>query len=189
MASVVNVQGECRRHPDNILEQNWPYWWLVYVRPQQDQKILQDLAQRDVASLAFFEKRVRKYDGKGSQTGYVPLLAGYVFVAAKSEDVQDAIFETGRALTINRVEDVPALLADIHGLMGLLDRNADKKIYVNPGIVEGAVVCLESGVMAGKTGVVVRRKGVSFLVVNMRLLGQSVSVEIDAASASVLSDE
>lgn len=178
------------------LVQEWPAgfsaalpeerWLVVHAYPRQEKKVIAELQGRRLPGCAFFERRLRHYPGKGTQESLVPLIAGYLFVVGGREE-RDAIYATRRVV---RVIDVPhprELAGDLRSLIALVSVSTTP-LVVRPELVPGRRVAITTGTFAGCNGVIVRRSHDFELVVNLELLGTSVSVTLPADYAELAAE-
>ncbi|MBA2482269.1 MAG: hypothetical protein H0V44_16525 [Planctomycetes bacterium] len=158
-------------------------WLVLHSYPKQEKRLMDDLRIRSIPGCTFFERRIRHYPGKGRQTSLVPLLGGYVFVAATPERKYD-IYDTRRVVRIIDVVQPGNLARDLNGLCKLV-RASTVPLMVRPELVPGKLVEIRYGTFSGCTGVVVRRQNTLELVVNLGMLGTSVSVTLPAEMADL----
>ena len=153
-------------------------WQAVHVKPRQEKKLAADAQRMGFAGCLFLERRVRVYPGKGKQVSLVPLLGPYLFLAAPRE-IRFDLYRTERCVRILEVP-MPALLsADLRNLRTLI-KGSTTPLLVRPEIVAGNRVTIRSGTLAGVSGTVSERKGLAMLVINLPLLGTSVSTTLPA---------
>lgn len=177
--------------------QDWPagfsaalpsdQWLVVHAYPRQEKKVIAALQAHRLPGLAFFERRLRHYPGKGTQESLVPLIAGYLFVAAGREE-HSLIYDTRRVVRIIDVPRPQELANDLRHLIALVTASATP-LVVRPELVPGKHIAITSGTFAGCSGVIARRRHDYELVVNLELLGTSVSVTLPAEYAELLSTE
>lgn len=160
------------------------HWLVLHALPRQDKRLIWDLKQRGIAGVAFYENRVRHYE-KSTQTFHVPLLGGYLFAHLPRERRHE-VYDTGRIVRIIDVADAAGLANDLTALARLLEAVGDGPLAVRPEIVVGNTIRVASGMFAGCTGIVVRRKANVQLVVNLPVLGQSVATVIPLAFAELI---
>ncbi|MBA3709897.1 MAG: hypothetical protein H0W83_13870 [Planctomycetes bacterium] len=185
-ASILSVSGSVQEWPEGF-SQSLPNdaWLVLHSYPKQEKRLIWDLRVRGFASCTFFERRVRHYRGKGRQTSLVPLLGGYVFVPARCEDKAE-LFATHRVVRILDVVQPAALARDLTALCRLVNAT-DLPLMVRPEIIAGTLIDIRYGTFAGCSGVVVRRQNRLELVVNLGMLGTSVSVTLPAELAQLAS--
>ena len=162
-------------------------WLVVHAYPRQDKKVIELLQRKNLPGIAFFERRLRHYPGKGKQEFVVPLLPGYLFVAASRANY-DVVYDTKRVVRIIDVRNPLELTTDLRNLIKLLTV-AQAPIMVRPELVPGKRVNIVTGTLAGCSGVITRRKQDMELVVNLELLGTSVAVTLPAMYAELFTGE
>ena len=181
----VTVSGVVEEWPAGLTSDlSSQHWLVVHAYPRQDKKLLADLQFRHLPCCAFFERRIRVYPGKGKQESLVPLLGGYVFVAAERE-LKSVIFDTGRVVRIIDVTQPRTLTEDLANLCRLITASSGP-IKVKPEIVPGRRITILRGVFSGCSGVVAKRQNQVELIVNLELLGHSVSVALPAEFAELI---
>jgi transcription antitermination factor NusG len=158
-------------------------WLVVHAYPRQEKKVIEDLRGRKLPGCAFFERRLRHYPGKGTQQSIIPLIPGYLFIAAGRED-REAIYATRRVVRIIEVPRPAELVADLRNLIALVTA-ATSPLVVRPELAPGKRIAITSGTFAGCAGVIARRNHDYELVVNLDLLGTSVSVTLPADYAEL----
>ena len=159
-------------------------WMIAHCKPRQEKLLCAELIWRQVPRGIFYERRLRRYFGKGTQESLVPLLGGYVFCVG-NQATRELIYRTERVVRILAVPR-PLELAQQLNLLAALVTRTHGPLLIKPEIVTGALVTLTRGTFAGCMGVVVRRQGTCQLVVNLSVLGTSVAVELPAETAETL---
>jgi transcription antitermination factor NusG len=189
--------GGCVANPVKVtsvgMVQDWPAgfsaalpedrWLVVHAYPRQEKKTIEDLRARRLPGCAFFERRLRHYPGKGTQESLVPLIPGYLFVVGGREE-RDAIYATRRVVRIIDVPRPKELANDLRNLIALVTAT-NSPLVVRPELVPGKRIAITSGTFAGCSGVIARRSHDYELVVNLDLLGTSVSVTLPADYAEL----
>ena len=74
-------------------------WMVAHCKPRQDKLLCSELTWRGVPRGIFYERRVRRYLGKGAQEFLVPLLGGYVFCVGDFA-TRELIYRTDRVVRI-----------------------------------------------------------------------------------------
>jgi len=181
----LRVAGVIDTNPANLFADPPAAGWMIaHCKPRQEKLLCAELEWRKVPRGIFYERRIRRYLGKGAQEHLVPLIGGYIFCVGDFH-TREQIYSTGRVVHILPVPRQLELAQQLSLLAALVTRTTGPLI-VKPEIVPGKLVTLTKGTLAGCMGVVVRRKGVSQLVVNLTVLGTSVAVELPAETAECL---
>lgn len=158
-------------------------WLVVHAKPRQEKILAAELERLKRPWVLFLERRVRRYQNKGTQTSEVPLIGGYLFVHAPMEAKYD-LYRTERIVNIILVREGRRLATDLAALRALVERS-QAPLVVRPELVPGTPVVIRSGTFAGVQGIVTRRQGKARLAVNIEALGTSVEVELDADLAEL----
>ncbi len=161
-------------------------WLVLHTYPRQDKKVIEKLQRKNFHGVAFFERRLRHYPGKGKQESVVPLLPGYLFIAGDRNDYEQ-IYETGSIVRIMDVRNPNQLTTDLTQLINLV-KTAQCEMLVRPELVPGKKITIVKGTFSGCAGVIVRRKHDLELVVNLQMLGTSVAVTLPAVYAELFDD-
>jgi transcription antitermination factor NusG len=156
-------------------------WLIAHCKPRQEKLLCNELAWNGIPRGMFMERRLRRYPGHGVRETLVPLLGGYVFCIG-DWDTREMLYRTERVVRII-IPHNPVQLAQELQMLARLIELSEGPLEVNPEIVAGSLVTITRGTLAGMIGVVVRRKGISQLVVNLSVLGTSVAVELPAETA------
>jgi len=108
----------------------------------------------------------------------LPLFPGYVFLCCGTEETRLAALKTNRIVRLIEVLDQKELISELSAIKRVLDAG----LPVNPhkALRRGARCRIRSGPLEGVEGEVERRQGRDRFVVEVSILGQAASVEIDA---------
>ena len=181
-ATLLRVAGHIHAWPAGFADGALPEhdWLVIHARPRHDKLLTAELGRLKLPGLLIYERRVCRHAGHGKREILVPLLGTYAFVNA-TDHARDAIYATGRIISILTVRQESLFVRDLADLVALV-RRVDGPLLVNPDLVTGVRVTVTEGAFAGLCGVIARRQGHDRLVVNLPLLGSSVSVELPAAT-------
>lgn len=162
-------------------------WLVVHAKPRQEKLLAATLRTHGSSCLLFLQTSVKVYPGKGTQVNLVPLLPGYLFVPGDSATLRQRLYDIGRFVRLLPVMHTVDLRNDLADLARMITTSPEP-LLVRPELVPGTRVQLTRGALAGLAGVVQRRQGRCELVVNVRMLGTSVSVSCAAADVDLPSD-
>jgi transcription antitermination factor NusG len=156
--------------------QNGERWWVLHTRPRTEKALARALHSHQVAYFLPLYERIWRSGGR-LQKSHLPLFTGYVFLRAD---------DNGRitALTTNYIANCLPV-ADQARLRGELEQvyrlmTADVPIGPEAKLLPGMPVVIARGPLAGLTGKVLRRGKKYALVVEVQMLRQGVSVEIES---------
>lgn len=154
-------------------------WFAVYTAPCHEKRIAQHLTFRHIEHyLPLYDARRQWKDGSKVNLS-LPLFPGYIFVR---------IFRRERV----RVLEVPKVVSIVQGIKRepapLPDSEIESlraglhmlRVEPHPFLAVGQSARIRSGPLAGREGVLVRKKNSARLVITLDLIMQSIAIEVDA---------
>lgn len=160
-------------------------WQPVHTRPRCEKKFQSFCEKYSIDSylpLRVHLNTVRKKVMKSM----VPMFPGYAFACLDS-DQKYKINQTNSVVSfikLNRSQEI-SLLADLQSIVLMEKMQGDGDLVVSPEISAGNEVSIKSGPLRGLAGVVEKRKGVHRIIVNVEMISQSVSMELDASDVEL----
>jgi transcription antitermination factor NusG len=154
-------------------------WYAAYTSANHEKRVTEQLKARSVQHFLPLYSSVRRWKDRKVKLE-LPLFAGYVFVKMALRDRLRVQQIPGVANLVS-FGGVPAALSamEVDALrMSLSNR---LRIEPHPYLVAGRKVRLQSGPLAGLTGIVVRRKAGARFVISVDLIQRSLAVELDEA--------
>ena len=156
-----------------------PHWYAAYTCANHEKGVTQQLQRRPVECFLPLYESVRRWQDRRVRLQQ-PLFPGYVFVRVSLRDRLQVLKVPGVAKLVGfdghptpvPKEDIEAVRACLIGC-----HSVQPHYYLQ----RGQRVRVLSGPLAGLTGIVVREKKATRLVVSLDLLMRSVSVEFDTA--------
>jgi transcriptional antiterminator RfaH len=152
-------------------------WVVVHTRPRQEKALATDLAQLGILHYLPLLRAHRAYRTKKAFVE-LPLFPGYVFLFAGPMDRHEFL-RTGRVVGTIDVHDQDQFRCDIEQVRRLISSPASLSLY--PRLKVGSRCRVTTGPLKGILGVVVASLKHCRFYVAVNALGQSVSLEIDAA--------
>ena len=156
-----------------------PEWFAIWTRSRHEKMVRDQLALKDVeVFLPTITKWSRWKDRKKSIDW--PLFPGYCFARFDSSDRLPVLKVEG-VVTIVGTDGVPSPIpaVEIDSIRRLLE--SELSFDPCPLIKEGMMVEVKSGPLKGVVGRLIRKGAHARLVLSVDLIGQAVSVEVDAA--------
>ena len=154
-------------------------WYAVWTRSRHEQVVREQIERKHIdAFLPTIPKWSRWKDRKKKIDW--PLFPGYCF-ARFDEEQTLAILKCSGVVNIVSFEGKPAAIPEheINSIRQLVE--SDLQYDPCPLIREGMVVEVTHGALKGVVGRLVRKGSHARLVLSVDLIGQAVSVEVDAA--------
>jgi len=154
-------------------------WMPVRVKPKQEKKLTQYCKSKGVAFYLPLLKKVHRYERRTAEF-FVPMFPGYVFCCLDEDDYNQIVLSNAIVYRIRLDEhEEDGLLEELASIKAFELLRNEGEVIVKPELVEGKKVAVINGPLAGVSGVVDRRKGKTTISVNVDILGQSATVEID----------
>jgi transcription termination/antitermination protein NusG len=159
-------------------------WYAAYTSANHEKRVAEQLRAQEVEQFLPLYSSARRWKDR-RVTLQLPLFPGYVFVRMTLRDRMRVLRVPGVARLVG-FSGHPAALADD-------EMDALKKLVVSgiraepyPYLTVGRRIRICEGPLAGREGIVVRRKGSVRVVLSIDLVQRSILVGIDAVSLEPL---
>lgn len=159
-------------------------WFVLQTKSRQEKVVCDFFRERQIEHLLPLVAKTTYY-GKRKVKSELPLFPGYVFVRSGIQDAY-AADRTNRLVRIIPVFDQAKIAEELRSLTRALD--AEQPFDRHPHLVAGVRVEVKSGPLQGVRGVVESRLKMDRLVLQVEILGQAISVEVDTDLLVVLED-
>jgi transcription antitermination factor NusG len=155
------------------------HWYALWTRSRHEQVVRDQLQQKQIESFLPTVTKWSRWKDRKKRVDW-PLFPGYCFARFNAKE-RLPILKCPGVVNIISFEGEPAQIPEheIDGIRQLVD--SDLAFDPCPLIKEGAVVEVVHGPLRGVIGRLVRKTEKARLVLSVDLIGQAVSVEIDAA--------
>ncbi len=156
-----------------------PSWFAIWTRSRHEQVVRDQIARKHIDAFLPTITRWSRWKDRKKKIDW-PLFPGYCFARFKQEETLTILKCTG-VVNIVSFEGKPAPIPEheIEGIRRLLD--SDLQYDPCPLIREGMMVEVKHGALKGVVGRLVRKGTHARLILAVDLIGQGVSVEVDAA--------
>jgi transcription antitermination factor NusG len=152
-------------------------WHVLHTRSRQEKVLAESLTAKGIAAFLPMLEVTRTY-GRRKATLDLPMFPGYVFLKGQLEEAYEAD-RTKRVANIITVADQDKLTWELRNLALALTARAPLDPY--PYLRTGIKVEVRSGPFIGIQGIIEERTKRDRLLLQIDVLGQSTSVEIDGA--------
>ncbi len=154
-------------------------WFAVWTRSRHEQVVRGQLDTKAIESFLPTVPRWSRWKDRKKRIEW-PLFPGYCFARFDAATRLDVLKCTG-VVSIVSVDGEPAPIPEIEiaGIRQLVE--SDLAYDPCPLIHEGAIVEVTHGPLKGVVGRLVRKNEKARLVLSVDLIGQAVSVEVDAS--------
>ena len=152
-------------------------WVVVHARPRCEKKVQAAALRQGYVVYLPLHRRTHRY-GARVRTFDNPLFPGYVFCLTDQDGVR---WLSQNRYTANRLEvvDQQQLVHQLRQLQAALQSGLLTEAM--PYLEAGRRVRVQAGPLRGLEGLIVRIKGQTRIVLNVDMIRESVSVEVDSA--------
>jgi transcriptional antiterminator RfaH len=164
-------------HPDaGVFTGSNQRWWVAHTKARFEKSFAWDLHAKHIAYFLPLIDRLSISGGKKRKT-MIPLFPSYVFFRG-DEMTRYSALTTGRLCRVIEITDQQRLIAELSSVNRALDGKAELEPYLTA--VVGERYRITAGPFQGLEGVIVRVNDTARLVLQVGILGQGASMEIDA---------
>jgi transcription antitermination factor NusG len=160
---------------------NDPAWYALYTRSRFEKKLLLDLTDRSVEVFLPMREVLSRWKDRRKRI-WLPLFPGYIFVNhVDTPENRYRILNIPGAVRFVGIEGRPEPVPDeqIDAVRRFLEASISVDPY--PYLQVGQRVEIIAGPLKGITGILVQKRGKFRFVLQVDLIRQAVSVEIDAS--------
>jgi transcriptional antiterminator RfaH len=150
-------------------------WWVGHTKSRNEKALAHDLASKEIHYFLPMSWKVRRSRGRKIKS-LLPLFGGYIFFCGDENDRLE-VLRTNRVANLIEVKDQDLFLCELIGIERALKAGAP--LEPHNYIQKGQHCRVTSGPLAGMEGIVVQVKGRLRLVLQIDMLGQAASVEIE----------
>lgn len=157
-----------------------PRWYAIYTRSRHEKFAADLLRRKQVETFLPLYETIRRWKN-GDHRVALPLFPGYAFVHIALGDRLHVLKVPGVVRLVG-FDGTPTPLedAEVESLRQAL--SAGVKAEPHPYLTAGHRVRVTAGPLAGRQGVLVRRKGTSRVVLSVDLIQRSILVDVEASS-------
>ena len=157
-------------------------WWVAHTKSRNEKALPHDLIRRNISYFLPMSWKVRRRSRRTIRS-LLPLFSGYLFFCGQ-EDQRIELLRTDRVANLIVVKDQQKLLEELLQIEQALRAGAPLTPYKY--IKAGQRCRVIAGPLLGLQGVVAKTRGATRLLLQVDMLGQAASVEIDIDMIEVL---
>ncbi len=150
-------------------------WWVAHTKSRNEKALAQDLIRKDINYFLPMNWKVHRRRGRKIRS-LLPLFSGYLFFCGEEKQRID-LLRTNRVANLIEVKDQKRLLEELLQIERAL--RAGASLAPHKYLKAGQRCRVITGPLADLEGIVVKTKTVIRLVLQIDMLGQATSVEID----------
>lgn len=173
----VRISGQHGTMPENDHEIRW---YAAYTRSRHEKSVADQLHRKEVETFLPLYQTIRRWKN-GDHRVELPLFPGYAFVRIALKDRMQVLKVPGVVHLVGFGGTPTALSAEeVESLRRALSGGV--KASPHPYLTEGRRVRITSGPLAGREGILVRRKTALRMVLSIDLIQRSIAVDVEASS-------
>ena len=159
-------------------------WWVAHTKSRNEKSLAHDLVVKEVGYFLPMAWKVRRIRGRTLRT-LLPIFGGYLFFCGE-EHQRIEVLRTNRVANLIEVKDQQRLVEELSQIEQALVAGAD--LSPHKYLKEGQKCRVIGGPLVGLIGIVVKAKNALRLVLQIDMLGQAASVEIDTDMIEVVDE-
>ena len=157
-------------------------WWVAHTKSRNEKALAQDLICKNINYFLPMSWITRRRSGRKIRS-LLPLFSGYLFFCGK-ENQRIEVLQTNRVANLLVVKDQQGLLDELSQIEQALRTGAT--LTPHRYVKKGQYCRVIAGPLADLQGIVIKTKGTTRLLLQIDMLGQSASVEIDIDMIEIL---
>jgi transcription antitermination factor NusG len=150
-------------------------WWVAHTKSRNEKALAHDLIGRNISYFLPMSWKVRRKSRRTIRS-LLPLFSGYLFFCG-DENERTELWRTDRVANLIEVKDQQKLIRELAQIEQAL--RAGAPLIPDKYVKAGQKCRVMAGPLLGLQGIVVKTKGAMRLVLQVDMLGQAASVEID----------
>lgn len=155
-------------------------WVVIRTKSRCEKKVQTFCSGRGIPHYLPLRRSVRRYKNRTNEF-QVPIFPGYLFCQVSYADVSKVNECQHVAHVLRPTPEMEIqLIAELRSIQIFEEAIKGGELTVKPEIAVGDLIVVKTGPMAGLNGIVTRWKNTVRLSVNVEMVGQSVSMELDA---------
>ena len=155
------------------------HWYALYTRPRHEKQVQQALSDHRIEVYLPTHKIRRRWSDR-YKIVEEPLFKNYLFVRSEDHYYRKALNLYG-AVSFVTVEGEPAIIPDAEVKALKIMVAAEIPYNPHPYLKMGQKIRVMCGPLEGCEGVLVRKRGLSRIVITVHLLQRSIEAEVSAA--------
>jgi len=160
-------------------------WWVAHTKSRNEKALAHDLIQKNINYFLPMTWKLSRWRGRKIRS-LLPLFSGYLFFCG-GESERLGVLRTNRVANLIEVKDQGTLLRELLQIEQAI--RAGVPLVPHHYIKEGQRCRVTTGPLADLQGIVVQSKTMTRLVLQVDMLGQATSVEIDTDIIELIDEE
>ena len=150
-------------------------WWVAHTKSRNEKALAHDLIGKQINYFLPMSPKVRRSRGRVIRS-LLPLFSGYLFFCG-DENQRVTVLKTNRVANLINVKDQRKLLDELLQIEQAL--RAGVALIPHKYVKAGQHCRVIAGPLSDLQGIVIKTRGTTRLLLQIDMLGQATSVEID----------
>lgn len=159
-------------------------WWVAHIKSRNEKALAHDLVHKEISYFLPMSWKVHRIRGRKVRA-LLPLFGGYMFFCGE-ENQRLEVLRTNRVANILEVKNREKFVSELLKIEQALRAGVD--LTPHKYLKTGQRCRVTAGPLAGLEGIVLQTKAITRLVLQVDMLGQAASVEIDLDSIETIDD-
>jgi len=150
-------------------------WWVAHTKSRNEKALAQDLIRKDISYFLPMSWKIHRRRGRTFRS-LLPLFSGYLFFCG-NENERLELLKTNRVANVIEVKNQQKLVDELLQIERAIRTGAP--LSPHRYIKTGRRCRVTAGSLAGLQGIVLKTERTARLILQIDMLGQAASVEID----------
>lgn len=159
-------------------------WWVAHTKSRNEKTLAWQMHNKSISYFLPMHWKVSRKRGRTFRS-LLPLFSGYVFFCG-DENNRLEVLKTNRVANIIVVNDQQGLVSDLRPIERLIRQGADLRPHKY--IKTGQKCRVIAGALVGIEGIVSRSSRRTRLVLQVDMLGQATSVEVETDFVEIIDE-
>lgn len=159
-------------------------WWVAHTKSRNEKALAQDLVQKNISYFLPMSWKVRQQRGRKTRT-LLPLFSGYIFFCG-NEAQRVEVLRTNRVANLIEVQSQQKFIDELVQIEQVLQTGAT--LEPHKYVKTGQRCRVIAGPLANLVGIAIQIRGTTRLVLQIDMLGQAASVDIDTDMIEIIDE-
>ena len=159
-------------------------WWVAHTKSRNEKALAQDLIYKDISYFLPMSWKIRHRSGRTTRS-LLPLFSGYLFFCGE-ENERLELLRTNRVANLIEVKDQQKIVKELLQIEQAL--RAGAPLLPHKYLKAGQLCRVIAGPLADLQGIIAKTKSATRLVLQIDMLGQAASVEIDTDMIEIIDE-
>ena len=168
-----------------ILHIEGKLWTPIRTRPKKEKKLAEYCEANKIDYYLPLRRSVKRY-GRKTVEFFPPMFAGYIFCLLDN-DIFNLLVRSNAVFYKVKIDEASEvqLILDLNNIKIFEKISCQKEVVIKPELISGIQIQITNGPLCGVIGIIQKRQSNIAVTVNIEMLGQSVTVEVDMGDVEI----